>query len=137
MLTKNKLNDLWQAGFCKSLIEQIRDTAPGIAGANTRIEIMTTHIQAGCVDCYHANAVKDIEHRTALAMGPEAQQLFNHGGDIRQLPGFVEAFRRVFEAGVACGKVDGAIMTWLTRMVAERAGQPYPLAEDDNDSQAN
>jgi hypothetical protein len=137
MLSKNKLDNLWQAGFCKNLIEQIRHTAPGAAGSGARVEIMTVHIRTGCVDCHHANTIKDVEHRTALAMGPDAQQLFDHGGDIRQLPGFTEAFRRVFVSGIACGKVDSAMWAWLTRIVSERAGQPYPFAEDDDGSQAN
>ena len=137
MLKRSILDNLWQSGFCKDLIEQLRNTLPGPAGSAVRIEITTAHIQAGCVDCLHANTLRDVEHRTALTMGDAAIQLFNRGGDIRHLPGFRDAFRRVFDAGVRVGKIDKAVSAWLTRVVEERAGKPYPYAEEDNGSQTN
>lgn len=137
MLNKDTLNRLWQSGYCKTLIEQLRHTQEGTAGSAKRLELMQVHLATGCVNCKHANTIREVEHRTALAMGEEAVQVFNRGGDIRQLPRFAEVFQAVFKGGLAVGKIDNDVMAWLTRTVPLRAGQSYPHAEEPDGSQAN
>lgn len=137
MLSKQILNNLWQSGFCKTLIELLRETAPGVTGSVVRMEIMQAHLDTKCTNCTHANTIRGIEQRTAIAMGDTAIALFNRGGNIKNLPGFRKAFKQVFESGVACGQVDRAVAAWLTRMVPQRAGQTYPYIEEDNGSKAN
>ena len=137
MLKQKILNNLWQSGFCKTLIELVRNTPVGPTGSATRIEITQAHIDSGCIDCRHANTLRDVEHRTALAMGGIAVEIFNRGGDIKNLPGFKAAFQRVYNGGVAVGKIDKSVAAWLTRTVPERAGKAYPYHEDTDGSKAN
>jgi hypothetical protein len=137
MLKKQILDNLWQSGFCKDLIELLRKTQPGPDGAGARIEITQAHLDSGCIDCRHANSMREVEHRTALVLGDSAITLFNRGGDIRGIPGFREAFKQVMDSGIAVGKIDKSALSWLTRMVSERAGKPYPYHEDNDGSQAN
>jgi len=137
MLKQQILDNLWQSGFCKTLIELIRNTPVGPAGSAIRIEITQAHIDGGCVDCRHASTIRDVEFRTALVMGDAAVDIFNRGGDIKNLPGFRPAFERTFNSGVAVGKIDKSVATWLTRVVPKRAGKAYPYPEDNDGSKAN
>ena len=137
MLNKQILDNLWQSGFCKTLIELLRKTPVGPRGSATRIEITQAHLDGGCIDCRHASTLRDVEYRTAETMGGVAIDIFNRGGDIKNLPGFRLAFERVFNTGVAVGKVDKAVTEWLTRIVGQRAGKSYPFLEDDDGTKAN
>lgn len=137
MLKQQILDNLWQSGFCKDLIELLKKSEVGPAGAADRIAITEAHLKGGCVDCRHANQIRQVEHRTAMAMGDSAVEIYNRGGDIRGLPGFAQAFKKVMDAGIAVGKIDKAVLSWLTRVVPERAGKPYPYHEDDDGSKAN
>jgi hypothetical protein len=137
MLKRQILDNLWQSGFCKDLIEQLRHTQVGPAGSSVRLDLTQAHLDSGCVDCRHANAIRDIEYRTALALGDAAVELFNRGGDIRGIPGFQQTFKRVMDTGIAVGKIDKSVLAWLTRVVPERAGKPYPYHEVTDGSKAN
>jgi hypothetical protein len=137
MLSKEVLDGLWQKGYCRALISQIGHTPPGTAGVNERLQLVEAHVTSGCVDCHYANVIREVEARTACAMGDEAITVYNRGGDIRGLPKFGVTFKHVFDAGVACGKVDKKVAAWLIRMVPQRAGQPYPYTEEEDATQAN
>jgi hypothetical protein len=137
MLKGPILDNLWQAGFCKTLIERSRHTQPGSAGAATRMELLQHHIvEEHCRDCLYANILKGVEAATAKWLGPQAETIWMRGGDIRAVPGFDEGFRIIMAKAVATGQVDSDILLWITKTVAERAGKSYPY-EDDDGSQAN
>jgi hypothetical protein len=137
MLKRQILDNLWQSGFCKDLIELLRKTPVGPTGSATRIEITNAHLQDGCIDCRHATAMREVEHRTAMVLGETAIEIYNRGGDIRSLPGFTQAFKKTMDAGIAVGKIDKSVLSWLTRVVPERAGKSYPYHEEDDGSQTN
>jgi len=137
MLSKERLDHLWQSGFCKTLIERVRYTEEGPGGAPVRLQLTEDHLKEGCEHCTNANAMRDIEMRTATAMGPKAVTLFNQGGNLRTLPGFDQAFREVFGTGVRCGRVKPGLVAWISKMVMSRAGRPYPYAEENDATKAN
>ena len=137
MLITAILDNLWQAGFCRKLIDSLKHSAPGTEGAAVRIEITNMHIREGCRDCLYANAMRDVEYRTAQALGPHAVELFNRGGNIVNLVGFRSVFQRIMQSAIRAGRVDASIMLWISRLVPERAGKSYPYTEDDDGAQAN
>jgi hypothetical protein len=137
MLSKERLDSLWQSGFCKTLIERVRYTEEGPGGSSVRVQLTDDHIKSGCNDCTNANAMRDVEMRVATVMGPEAVNLFNNGGNLRTLPGFDHAFRQTFSTGVRCGRVKPQLVGWISKMVMSRAGRPYPYTEDKDAPKAN
>lgn len=137
MLTKKKLDDLWQAGFCKTLIEQLRPTASGAAGSSVRVALIDEHLKLGCVMCKNAHTLKHVERITAELMGAEALQRYQEGEDITKFPGFPEHFKAAFLSGIQAGVIDAALTKWISRTTAKRAGQLYPLREDKDGKKAN
>ena len=137
MLSKERLDHLWQSGFCKTLIERVRYTEEGEQGRPTRLQLTDDHLKEGCEHCNNANAMRDIEMRTATVLGGEGLELFNRGGNLRTLPGFDAAFRQVFGTGVQCGRVKPGLVEWISKMVMSRAGKPYPYTEENDATKAN
>jgi hypothetical protein len=137
MLSKTILDNLWQSGFCRVLIRLLKNSKPGQAGGAARIEITRAHIASGCHECHYANTIRSVEAETAGRLGPTAVMLFQRGGDIRSVPGFQKVFRQTMNEAVSTGIVDAGVMAWMSKLVPERAGKPYPYAEDDDGSQAN
>jgi len=137
MLAKSILDNLWQSGFCKRLIETLKRSQPGDEGAQERIYITTRHIaEDHCRHCRYANTIRSVEHDTAYRLGDAAFALFQHGDNVRNVPRFKDVFQQVMNLAIASGRIDRAIMQWISERAIERAGKPYPYADDDS-SQPN
>lgn len=96
MLTVKYIDALWHWGYCSEAIECLSVTEDGQRGATERIAWLQEHLPY-CADCTYANALKEINERVAERLGPEAQKLYLGGDDLRELPGFLEAFKSVVE----------------------------------------
>ena len=130
MLMHTILDNLWQAGFCRRLIEQLRQTRPGQADSARRLALTEQHIREGCQDCFYANLLKGVEAETAKLLGPEAEAVWLRGGDVRAFPDFDEAFRAVMGAAIKTGHIRPGIMAWIAKTVKKRAGKAYPYKEE-------
>lgn len=118
LLTKNKINDIWHAGFCKETVEHARTTHEH--ESHKRIEFLKKHIQT-CHDCRNANLLKEIEKCVAEAIGPHAVVVFNAGADIAIFDEFKDALQSVLMAFARKGLVDATLFTWMAQKALRRS----------------
>lgn len=130
MLTKDKINDIWQSGYCRNVVIICGRTEPGPAGASERIKAINACYTAGCQDCTNAIITKSMEGDVAQTLGPSATQLFLRGGDITSLPEFRPAFVRRMKQALQQKEISAAYITWVTEKASARI-HGYPWYDQD------
>lgn len=123
-LAKNKLNEMFWAGYCDATIKHAAATSNDGQGRDRRMQWAQAHYNH-CPQCKLANIIKALEYETAAVMGPEMVQLFQQGGDIVGLPGFREAFEQTIERAINQGIVSPRVHDFMTA-AADRHGADWP-----------
>lgn len=122
--TKNKLNEMYWTGYCDATINNAAGTSQDGHGRDLRMRWAQQHFNY-CDQCKMANIVKALEYECAASMGPDAQQLFQNGGDVRGLPGFKPALRSTMESAIERGLCPPSVYRWMTE-TATRYGTDWP-----------
>lgn len=116
-LSPEKINDLWQSGYCSTLIEHAKTTDLGPMGAIARTSFLEVHIRV-CRDCFHATVMKNVQANAAELMGAEASTLFQAGGDIATLEGFQEAMQNAVRGLLKSKYATDRFFEWWRKVVA-------------------
>lgn len=127
-LTKEKINDIWHAGYCRQTVAVAQKTDDNPAGARQRLHYLQLHIiNERCEDCDFANRLKALEAVVAQRMGAKAYALFLHGGDITKMNEddphakrlYEKTLVQVLDGAVTAGVIPERMRDWMTT-VAER-----------------
>lgn len=121
-LTRAKLTDIWQAGFCRLTVEYARkQTDDSMEGSEKRIVWLTQHREE-CDDCRFANILKEKEQEVAQRIGPRAYAGFLLGEDTTKAPGYSrDLVRQAMDELTRAGIVTPAFREWMTRAGRRKA----------------
>lgn len=121
-MNQQALDSAWQSGYCRDIILQFKDS-PEEASAE-RAAAIGKHLPT-CRECEYANRLKNVEDRTARALGGRAVLDFEQGRRSKD-PMFIQAFEREFKRAVQEGTISSSMFLWMARIAAERAGKAFP-----------
>ena len=101
-----KLNDVWRSGYCEETVEAGRRFATDAA---KRVAFLQEHV-GSCDVCQFANIMKNVEHRTAIAVGVE--DAFHAGEDVHRSPGFSQALKEQVSELLNNPDLDPRFIVW-------------------------
>jgi hypothetical protein len=130
MLTVKYVDALWHWGYCSDAIEALSATDEGQRGSQERITWLQEHLP-NCPDCTFANILKDIDSKVAEKLGPEAMKIHLAGGDLREFPEFLAAFKAVAEEfGEDHPATTKSFWDWVHAMRERQGEYPGPARQD-------
>jgi hypothetical protein len=125
VLSREKLSDIFRAGYCIATVRFAQNTDDNPAGARQRLHYLQLHItNEHCEDCDFANRLKALEAVVAQRMGAKAYALFLHGGDITKVTGrdettYEKTLVQVIDAAITAGIIPERMRNWMAT-VSER-----------------
>lgn len=108
--TREKINDMWRAGFCQKTIEYAKATE--VEESERRVEFLQSHM-VDCKECYYATILKNIELDVATSMGPRFVDMFRRGQDISKCHEFRPHFERVMSRAMGT-MISKEMYEWMS-----------------------
>lgn len=122
-MNRERLNQMWRAGYCKDTIAFAAQTnADTRQGRDMRRTFLKNHIRhEECQTCLYANTLKGAEQRLAHTMGSHATEAFSRGEDITRLPGYQQYQRDLLPCIVDAAQEQGVSLVKLTHWITKTA----------------